>query len=239
MPVENKTSDSKPKRFRLGTSDPAEFEKIRQMYREMRAKRQDTALKNPEPGRLTPQGVYLAQYTPKDRAGKSLGKVFNVFAAPQDLPDTMKYVDAVKHIAKLKDWNGFDGTNYATDKEIYAALKDGSYNGGWIIPPRELLVGTEPDGESGVRKGKVIQPDNLFDHQNKGAFKGTFKTAAARDGSDFPDWYWSSTERRDDPSDVWDVRFSDGNEDWNHKGHSRLSCRPVRLVAASAPAPLR
>ena len=106
-----------------------------------------------------------------------------------------------------------------------------------MIPPRELLIGTEPDGESGVRKGTIIQPDNLFDHQNKGSFKGTFKTAAAGDGSVFPDWYWSSTEDRDFPSIVWVVRFSDGDGVWHHKDFNRLSCRPVRLVEASVSAP--
>ena len=180
------------------------------------------------------QGIYLGQYKPKDRAGNSLGKVFNVYAAPEDLPDTMKYLDTVKHIAGLKAWHGYDGTNYPTDKEIYQALKDGSYKGGWIIPPRELLIGTEPDGESGVRKGTIIQPDNLFDHQNKGAFKGTFKTVASS-GSASPDWYWSSTEDRDNPSCVWGARFSDGDEGWDHKDTIRLSCRPVRLVETSAP----
>ncbi len=177
--------------------------------------------------------IYLGQYSPKDRDGVSLSKTFNVFAAPEDLLETMKYVDAVKHIAELKNWHGFDGTNYPTDKEIYAALKDGSYNGGWIIPTRELLVGTEPDGESGVRKGKVIQLDNLCDHQNEGSFKDTFKMAASS-ASDCPDWYWSSTEHRDGPGNSWGVRFSDGDEGWGHKDFVRLSCRPVRLVECKA-----
>ena len=185
-----------------------------------------------KPGQMVgSQGIYFGQYKPKDRKGNRLGKTFNVFAAPQDLPETMKYVDAVKHIAKLKGWNGFDGTNYPTDKEIYAALKDGSYKGGWIIPTRELLAGTEPDDESDIREGKVIQPDNLFNHQNKGAFKGTFKTAASS-GSAYPGWYWSSTEYRENQSDVWGVRFSDGCGGWNRKDDLRLSCRPVRLVPA-------
>lgn len=51
-------------------------------------------------------------------------------------------------------------------------------------------------------------------------------------GSVFPDWYWSSTENRDDSSCVHVVRFSDGYEFWGHKDNGRLSCRPVRLVAA-------
>ena len=199
---------------------------------ERRRKAEEEAMKNPQPGQVMPDGtIYLGKYSPQDRDGNSLSKTFNVFAAPEDLPETMKYVDVVKYIAKLKKWHGHDGTNYATDKEIFKALKNGSYNGGWIIPTRELLVGTEPDGESGVRKGKVIQPDNLFDHQNKGAFKGTFKTAAAS-GSGFPGWYWSSTENRDGPSDVWSVRFLDGDGGWDLKDNYRLSCRPVRLVPA-------
>jgi len=133
----------------------------------------------------------------------------------------MKYVDTVKHIAKLKGWNGFDGTNYPTDKEIYAALKDGSYNGGWIIPPRELLFGKDVNGN-------VTQPDNLYAHKDKGALAGTFCTVASI-GSVFPHFYWPSTEDRDDSFFVHVVRFSDGDENWVHKDHYRLCCRPVRL----------
>lgn len=65
---------------------------------------------------------------------------------------------------------------------------------------------------------------------------GGFKTGKSS-GSICPQWYWSCTEHREDPSDVLDVRFSDGDESWHHKDYCRLSCRPVRLVAASAPTP--
>ena len=184
---------------------------------------------------ISGQGIFLGLYEPTDGDGNSLGKIFNVYAAPQDLPDTMKYTDAVKYIASLKEWYGFEGTNYATDKEIYAALKDGSYTGGWIIPPYELLMGAKPDGGQGIREDRVTQPDNLFDHRNKGAFKGAFKTAAVN-GAGFPVWYWSSTEHRDNPSCGHAVRLADGGEDWLSKDGYRFSCRPVRLVEASAPA---
>jgi len=63
---------------------------------------------------------------------------------------------------------------------------------------------------------------------------GGFCTNASS-GSDYPDWYWSSTENRDNSSYVHGVRFSDGNELWYHKDNGRLSCRPVRLVAVAAP----
>ncbi len=51
---------------------------------------------------------------------------------------------------------------------------------------------------------------------------------------DYPDWYWSSTEDRDNPSYVDGARFSDGSTGWYHKDFIRLSCRPVRLAAAPA-----
>ncbi len=186
---------------------------------------------SPQPGQKMPDGtIYLGVYKPKDRDGKSLSKTFNVFAAPEDLPETMKYVDAVKHIAKLKNWNGYDGTNYATDKEFYAAVKNGSYNGGWIIPTRDILHGKDVDG-------KDTTPDNILSAKDKGAFKEAkhaFKTAASS-GSGYPVWYWSSTEDRVYPSGVWGVRLSDGNVGWHLKDGFRLSCRPVRLVEAPAP----
>lgn len=54
-------------------------------------------------------------------------------------------------------------------------------------------------------------------------------------GSDYPDWYWSSSENRVNSSHVHGVRFSDGDEYWGPKDDDRLSCRPVRLVAADVP----
>jgi hypothetical protein len=189
-----------------------------------RKKAEEEALKNPTPGQEIPgQGIFLGTWQPE-----GLSQKFNVFAAPEDLPDTMKYVEAVKHLAGRKGWHGHDGTNYATDKEFRQALGNGSYakeGSGWIIPPRELLTGKDADGN-------MVQPDNLLAAFNKGVLKG-IKTAAS--GSDYPDWYWSSTEYRVLPSDVLIVRFSDGNENWDLKDYVRLSCRPVRLVQVAVP----
>lgn len=199
-------------------------------------KAKEEAIKNTKPGDLIPgQGIYLGRYKPKDRNYVKLGKVFNVFAAPEDLPAAMKYPDAVAYIAELKEWHGFDGTHYLNDGEIYAALKDGSYDGGWIIPPRELLFGTAPDSGRGIREDNVIQRDSLFYHQNTGAFKGTFKTSTPHDISNI-EWYWSSTEQYGYPSMTWGGRILDGSEDGNfRKNGIKYSCRLVRLVEVSAP----
>lgn len=187
------------------------------------------------------RGIFFGTWEPKDRDGNSLGKIFNVFAAPQDLTDDSgnkeiyKYVDVVKCMATLKNWHGHDGTHYENDKELHKALKDGSYNGGWIIPTRELLAGTEADGPVGIRRGKIVQADNLLDHQNKCALKGTFNAAASRDGYyGSHSVYWSCTEYRDNPSHyVWSADFMDGEEDWNRKNNFWRGCRPVRLELRS------
>lgn len=92
------------------------------------------------------------------------------------------------------------------------AVKDVEKLGdGWRIPTLEEL--------------KIL-------YNNKDKISGICTIAS---GSGYPDWYWSSTEHRDHSSYVYIVRFSDGSVDWYRKDCYRLSCRPVRLVAASAP----
>jgi len=113
---------------------------------------------------------------------------------------------------------------------LFHALKDGSYNGGWVIPPYALLIGTEPDEGKGVRERKIVQPDNLFDHKNTGVFSGSFKTTVAAAGFLNPLWYWSSTANNE--LSVRVVRFQDGYEGSSLKSEFPISCRPVRLVEA-------
>lgn len=72
-------------------------------------------------------------------------------------------------------------------------------------------------------------------YENKDKIGGFYTKGEG--GSDFPDWYWSSTEYRGNPDYVCNVRFSDGIDNWSHKDYGRLSCRPVRLVAAT-PSPV-
>jgi len=54
-------------------------------------------------------------------------------------------------------------------------------------------------------------------------------------GSDYGEYYWSSSEHRDNSDHVWNVRFTDGDDDWNHKDNQRLSCRPCREEGADDP----
>ena len=173
------------------------------------------------------RGIFFGTWEPKDGEGRSLGKIFNMFAAPEDLTDrsgerkTFKYFEAVERISSLKNWHGHDGTPYRTDKELIEALKDGTYNGDWFIPPRELMIGGDETDE-------VVQPDHLYAHHDKGDLRGTF-TLEASNQAGCAIWYWSSTARPDKPSFFSNIRFMNGHEDWNHKDSFQLSIRPVRL----------
>lgn len=180
-------------------------------------------------------GVFFGTWEPKDSKGNSLGKIFNVFAAPEDLTDdsgtkkSFKYADAMKRIANLTGFYGHNGESYENEAALYQALEKDTYKGGWILPTCELLMGTAANGQPGMLNRITVQPDNLFDHQNKGALKDTFKTAASGDDPDYHSGYWSCTEKRDYPSIVWNADFADGNRVFLMKDNNRQSCRPVRL----------
>lgn len=185
-------------------------------------------LANLKPGDVVKDGsIFLGTWAPKDNEGRSLGKIFNVYAAPQDLTEKkgLCYADTVDFIAGLEGWHGYDGEDYFTDKELRAALKDGSYAGGWFIPPRELLTGKDA-------QDKEVQADNLFAHQEKGALRGAFGKLH-KNGVDYTIWYWSSTEHPVDRRRLYNARFSDGSEAWDSISGFKLRCRPMRLELRS------
>jgi len=181
-------------------------------------RKEKEALKNPTPGLEIPRhGIFIGTWQPQ-----GLSQKFNAFAANEDLPKdsySQTYDDIIKYLAGLEGWHGHNGTNYATDKELYEALKNESYDGGWFIPPRELLTGNDA-------KGKRIQLNNLCDHKAKGALSGTFHKAFPKASGM---WYWSSTQNSKKPHDIWSVNFENGNEFSWYKRGAMLNCRPVRL----------
>jgi len=156
------------------------------------------------------KGIFAGTWEPEDRAGDSLNKTFNLYAAPEDIGVQKTFDEAVEYVAGIKDLLGHDGFNHnvkskTTDEALYDVLRSGTYGGEWFIAPKDALNA------------------NLYANKDKGDLKGTFKTEY--DGR----WYFSSTEDyRGFLSHVWNQRFSDGNDDWNHKDFVELSTRPVR-----------
>jgi hypothetical protein len=168
-------------------------------------------------------GVFLGTWEPRDREKNSLRLKFNVFAAPEDLPQTDTYYNTVEHVSRLKNWHDYDGAGYSNSDSLYAALKRGDYNGEWVIPPLDLLGGRDLNTEA------RIQDANIFDHRNDGAFKDTFKTTAGIDSG--LACYWSSTDNLN--TVVWSIDFTDGGFVWHIKDSHRFPCRPVRLEPVS------
>jgi len=64
-------------------------------------------------GQLVPgKGIFIGEWTPKERDGETLSETFNVFAAPNDLMDVstgmvaFTYDITRRRIAALKNWYG-------------------------------------------------------------------------------------------------------------------------------------
>lgn len=201
-------------------------------FREFRDKKHflDLGIGENYPG----HGIYIGIWEPEDMNGEKLGGIFNVFAAPQDLTDKegagtiLVYEEAVKHVAKLKDWHGCDGADFKTDQDLYRALGNRTYNGEWFIPPLQILDGT--DG-----KGRKVQEANLLDRREKGDLRGTFNTYK-NIGSTNSCSYWSSTEPLEKPWSVYSVFFTKPYaSDNSGKTGVALSTRLVRLEPRPRP----
>jgi hypothetical protein len=88
----------------------------------------------------------------------------------------------------------------------YAAQLDAHGHTDWRLPTKAELL-------------------QIYKNRNEGALKGTFNESA---GSGLAHWYWSCTEHREDPSFVYTVDFTDGDDVWGHKDNGSLSSRPLR-----------
>lgn len=145
------------------------------------------------------EGVHVGQCT-------ILSKTFNVYAALNDLPETVTYPDALKHISGMKD-----GAPYADEAALQRAVQEGSYTGGWFIPTFEML-------EKNILASKHIP-----------ALWAAFSERAVS-GDSYPDWYWSLTPAEPGTKNkTFNLREGkEGKAD--NTGSPRDSCRLVRLV---------
>jgi hypothetical protein len=169
------------------------------------------------------QGVFVGRYIQNDKAAGLL-RAFNIFAAPQDLTDdagqeqTYTYKEAVARVAGLQSWKGHDGTHYKNAKKFYKALKDGSYKGGWIVPPGEIIV-------------------RVLHAKDAGALNDTFMKAAANHDSFPPRYPWNylTSSVREEDGVISTLNFRSRSYGFDDKDGNRSSCRPVRLVPVGQP----
>jgi hypothetical protein len=173
------------------------------------------------------KGILLApEFQHLNREGKRVGPVFDYFAAPKDtrflygfIKRIATYNLSIQLIANLKEVCGHRGILLPNDAAIYdAAETDPAKLALWHMPTFPLVNGHNVGSDQ-------VNPNNMYAHKDKGVLKGTFTDKA---GSDLAHWYWSATEHRANPSTVYDVDFTDGDDDWDHKDTNDLSSRPVR-----------
>jgi hypothetical protein len=158
---------------------------------------------------------------------RGLSNEFNVFAAPEDLagedgkPLVLTYDVASHYLNCLGDWHGHKGKHYRNDFSLYASLRDGGYNGEWVIPPRKLLDGKNQNGD-------FIQADNFITHKYKGAFKKAFGAQGRSHGDDY--WYMSSTNRFTSGKIYDGINLVSDPVGGVRMTSSPMRCRPVRFV---------
>ncbi len=166
------------------------------------------------------KGIYIGVWKPRDKKGNSLGDIFNVFAALEDLKDDsdhrllLTFSEAVERVARLQGYHGHDGfdhevKNQTPDGAFYEALRAGNYKGGWVIPPAEILA------ENIYENRDVFRPENSLAVKNRDA--------------DDSNWYWSCTEHANRPFLVHNQKFTDGARFLDRKFDIKISTRLVRF----------
>lgn len=122
------------------------------------------------------KGIYFGTWAPKahygrclgEHDGPSLGKVFNLFAAPVDLSNTVSsppldfpsFTERLRDIMRTGDlWCGHGIKDYIGVNSVTNALRFDLYDGEWFMPPETLLIDRVYPAQ-----------DTLFKHCNAGAF---------------------------------------------------------------------
>lgn len=121
------------------------------------------------------EGIYLGIWEPSDLEGVSLGKVFDIYAAPEKPQDSYSrplettFNRAVQHVAKLKNWFNHDGAHFESDAQIYTAIREGREKEleNWFIPTIDILGGFSHLEDP---KNVKFNPDNLYDYNEEGDF---------------------------------------------------------------------
>jgi len=92
------------------------------------------------------QGIYIGKWEPIYEGMEfTSSKFFHLFAASEDVQNNFKeslqitFDDAVNHVKTLKSYQGHNGSKLSNEDELMNSIKDGSYNGEWFIPNREIL----------------------------------------------------------------------------------------------------
>jgi Protein of unknown function (DUF1566) len=122
------------------------------------------------------------------------------------------------------------------DGSVYAGVSPDSGEAMYVTPADAPLLmtfdkaakyaaGLDAYGHKDWRLPTEAELLEIYKNRNEGALNGTFNQ---RSGSGLAHWYWSCTEVRGNPSFVYVVVFTDGDDDCDLKDDFSLSSRPLR-----------
>jgi hypothetical protein len=173
------------------------------------------------------KGIFAGKWQPHFFNDMIMGKSFYVYAAPENLRTQMafgggrgparlwSFHDAANEVAGIQNWHGHAGCNLESTAALLDALDDGSYNGGWFIPPIELFTGRNAFG-------RHIHKHALQKHLNKPGFAPMLTNALHK--------FWSCTE---DPETgkILSVNLATKAVEGCDRNNMPLNCRPMRAEA--------
>ncbi|MDD3371133.1 MAG: hypothetical protein PHE27_04825 [Alphaproteobacteria bacterium] len=194
-------------------------ERDRQALLEQERLANETAceMDNARPGiRVGTRGVYLGLRSIFDKWGSGESKVFHVFIAPQDFGaparEPKTYGETLRSMRQSGPVDGHPMEPYECEADLRDALLSGAYGGGWTLPPRSVISGSDKPGQQEMH--------TMVSLKDVGDFKGTYTDAS---------WYWSCSNDGAYASDYsWAARFSgDRDEGWHAKENWRYArlCR--------------
>ena len=172
------------------------------------------------------KGIYQGIWLPTDSNDRRLGRVFDLYVAPEDIKDgnddnlVMTFNDTVRHVAGIRDFHGHNGSNFENDNAVMQAVQNNPEQlRNWFIPTKEIWHGENTDGEK-------VQPNNLFDQRESMPRGSEFITTSSH--SIGRNCYWSCTEYRGNESGVYLIDASDGEAIQVSKENFQLSTRLIR-----------
>lgn len=198
-------------------------------------RKQSQACPIPQKGQwVQGKGIYVGVWAPVDFRGKSLGKVFDLYAAPEDLKSDdgsnllLPFNKAVKHVASLRNWNGHDGGKFKNEQAVIkAAQDDPEALKHWFIPSLEIINGID------LKPGKMRDYNTLLAIRDKmpcesSRFVSNGNSSYSNKLLHNDAWYWSCTENLGDRSLTYIVNIMNLHTESYLRKYAGYSVRPVR-----------
>ena len=166
-------------------------------------------------------GVFLGLWGMDIPENQPTDQLQLVFAAQRDLMLKSgerlcrSFLEVADTLVKVKNYGGYDARFFESQSDLFKSIKEGSYNGEWVVPPPALVSDCIDHGKGWF--------GNMYSQRWSGALKGTFEEKAA--GSTKTTKYLTCP----DGLDACLVDMKDGMAEYGSKYFDRGNIRLVRF----------